>query len=592
MMTDLRTKAAVQIQQGLETNLEQTAGVEDKLNGQLRQLVGAAGSAVPKMQRASDLATDITRLQARYTDVDSQLHDLLLEDGAPGSVFLETAAVPPLHAAKSSVLRNAILMMGFFMVLGLVAAVAAHKLDPRVYTGSDVEQLLGFAPMAQLPDFMEVPDQVADEQLLRLASSIEYARKQGNLKSCIFTGAASGAGVTTLATRVRDMLEAMGRPTVLVDASGIPAPPPRASLGAQAATGHTTAQLGSRSTALLQQVADEARLEESLVLTDTAPVAISAETEYLARFVDCAIVVIESGVTTREQLRAAAQALRKVDVATVGFVLNRVAIAKADPEYRNSVSAVESHLRYQSRSSGRHTVRSRHYATEEAASVATPAREAAVPRAHEPAPQPAAPRQAEPQWAPQWATPQGDAQASAVPPAPRMPQAQMAAQSVPQPESEMPWWLSDARPQRETAATAASRPAEEDTSLISESRLSGLRDVLFSLGLNNLNKSHEAELHEEAAIPIPVPVREREPERPYYGQAFVPYPEPEQETVRATPTHVIAAPEFLPPRETIGAQGKRRSWEESSVTARRDRRDTVDEVTILPSWRGQYRKKD
>jgi hypothetical protein len=65
--------------------------------------------------------------------------------------------------------------------------------------------------MAQLPDFAEVSDEVADEHLLRLAAGIEYASKEGGMRNCIFTGAAPEAGATTVATRVRDMLEVMGR---------------------------------------------------------------------------------------------------------------------------------------------------------------------------------------------------------------------------------------------------------------------------------------------------------------------------------------------------------------------------------------------
>ena len=97
-------------------------------------------------------------------------------------------------------------------------------------------------------------------------------------------------------------------------------------------------QRGSRPSALLKQLADESKTQgEGLVLTDTAPLALSAETEYLARFVDCAIVVVQSGVTTRAQLREAAATLQKLDVAAVGFVLNRVGLEKADPAFRLSV---------------------------------------------------------------------------------------------------------------------------------------------------------------------------------------------------------------------------------------------------------------
>ena len=81
--------------------------------------------------------------------------------------------------------------------------------------------------------------------------------------------------------------------------------------------------------------------EKTIVLTDTAPLLASGETEYLARFVDSGIVVIQSGLTTRAQLREVAQTLQRLEVAAVGFVLNRVPITKANPSFRESVRAVE-----------------------------------------------------------------------------------------------------------------------------------------------------------------------------------------------------------------------------------------------------------
>jgi Mrp family chromosome partitioning ATPase len=378
MMKDLRSKAAARIQLQLRADLQRTAGVEAQLNGQLRQLVGAAGSATPKLQRASDLAADITRLQARYAAVDEQLHNLMLEDSAPPAAFQVTAAVPPLNRTKSGVLRNVFLILLAGLFFGVAAAVTANKLDPKIYIGADVEQVLGFAPMAQLPDFGEVSEGVAEEYLLRLASTIEHARKQGELRSCIVTGTGAGTGVTTLVNRVRKMLEAMGRPTVLVDATGVPALRPAASANAPGnSRGLVPYERVSRPTALLQQMAQETETREaSLVLTDTAPLAVSAETEYLSRFVDCAIVVIESGMTTRDELRQVARMLERLDVGAVGFVLNRVGLAKADPTFREAVEAVGKHLQAQAASRTQSSERSR-VAEEEAASSEPPKEELA-----------------------------------------------------------------------------------------------------------------------------------------------------------------------------------------------------------------------
>jgi hypothetical protein len=140
------------------------------------------------------------------------------------------------------------------------------------------------------------------------------------------------------------MLEAMGRETVFVDAVG--APPPRSDNALNPGTDMVHSPRGTRSTALLQQMTQEASAE-SVVVSDTAPLLVSGETEYLARFVDASIVVVESGVTTRAQLREVARTLQRLDVSAVGFVLNRIPLAKADPAFRQSVHAVETRLHVQ-----------------------------------------------------------------------------------------------------------------------------------------------------------------------------------------------------------------------------------------------------
>jgi uncharacterized protein involved in exopolysaccharide biosynthesis len=388
MMKDLRSKAAARIQQQMRTDLQRTAGIESQLNGQMRQMARAASGATPKLQRSSDLAADITRLQARYATVDEQMHNLMLEDNAPTAAYQVTPAVAPLGRTKSGVMRNALLIAFSGLFFGLLVAVTVHKLDPRVYIASDVEHVLGFAPLAQLPNFNEVSEGVAEEYMLRLASAIEHGRKQGNLRNCIFTGAGSGAGVSTLVTRVSQMLEAMGRPTVLVDATGAPLPAPRlgpGSSGNESAQGLVPVQRASRPTALLQKMAEETETEEeSLVLADTAPLLVSAETEYLARFVDCAIVIIESGVTTRTELRNAAATLQRLDVGAVGFVLNRVGLDKADPPFRASIEAVEKHLQTHSNIAARRTERSTSYDPEESAARPATPKQPSVPSMFEP----------------------------------------------------------------------------------------------------------------------------------------------------------------------------------------------------------------
>jgi Mrp family chromosome partitioning ATPase len=654
MMNDLRAKAASRIQQGLRTDLARTAGVEAQLNGQLRQLAGTAASATPKLQRAGDLANDILRLRTRYTSVDEQLHNLMLQDSVPGAVHLSVAAVAPLHPTISGILRKTLPLALGGLLLGLLAALIANNLDPRVYIASDIEQVLGFAPMAVLPDFTEVSDEVAAEHLLRISAAIEHACKQGNLKSGIFTGTESGTGVTTVATKVREMLEAMGRATVLVDASGTPPTAPRVSA---AGNGHSgtqslvTTQRGSRSTALLQQVAEETETQAgSLVLTDTAPLVISAETAYLARFVDCVIVVIESGVTTRAQLREVATTLQRLNVAAVGFVLNRVGLAKADPGFRQSVYAVERHLRSQSRSTAKRTVKS-----SPSDGVASPegsnySQEAAARAQSQPVPEPASAvafsrsSPALARWSSDMAEPQPILQRFNS-----LAQAQESNQPKQKQDSEMPWWLADIdssanvpvsaaipqqarvrepetasafypvppppRPQPEmppaqswervsnirnnlipaAPAEEVQRAEEEDNPNDAASRLSGLRNLLFSLGLKNLNNAQGSSSQGDESLPQSEAGSEYEGYTRIYTAPLEPAPVPvasAKSNIADTSARLVTAqPEFLPPKSVVVTIDKEQA-QQTGATNRRDRRDAFDEVEILPSWRGQYRKKD
>jgi uncharacterized protein involved in exopolysaccharide biosynthesis len=731
MTRDLRDKASARIQQRLRTELERTSGEESRLNAQLGQMAGAASGMTPKMQRQNDLAADIIRLQGRYSSVDEQLHNILLDAGAPAASYLAAAAVPPLHPTKSGVMRNTFVIGLAGLMLGIIAAVTANKLDQRVYIASDVEQVLGFAPMAALPDFTQVSEEVAEEHMLRLSAGIEYARQQGNLKSCIFTGTGSGTGVTTVATRVRSTLESLGRAAVLVDASGTPPPPASATaggLGLNDASSQLARQRGSRPTAVLHQLAEELETEdESLVLTDAAPLSVSAETEYMARFVDAAIVVIQSGVTTRTQLREAASTLQRLDVTAVGFVLNRVGLEKADASFRRSVCGIEQHLRAQSSSHAKGAERKGPAVPEASAKVDQAPREpveeaGAAAQAVKPdtgteaAIRPPAPRvpeipacSQEPSLLRARTAPASGAETASLkmprleelfqpvpmsaPEPPRskpVPEETQARQpSVRQPQAPRTPLVRGRGPQVEAAgslarksepeaaveppppttglpshfsaspALAESRPTEpippqaapvqtapvqtaspqsapaqpapvepppvrsapsqdweravrlfykgiDPEPVVGESlqpepadipdntatRMSGLRNLLLSLGTKNLNMP--AEGRERSAE---IPPYQEQMQRLAYGQSY-----PEQthspfmqnsgrrDAAAASPRLVTAPPEFLPPKTVADADDDEQGRKGPSI-GRRDRRDAYDDVEILPSWRGQYKKK-
>ena len=205
--------------------------------------------------------------------------------------------------------------------------------------------------MAQLPDFTEVHEEVAEEYLLRLAAKIESVSKRRSLRNCVFTGIGHGSGVTAIATRMKELLQSLGWAAVIVDAGELSAAAPDGRLGA-----------GGDTTQHVDKTVEGRQAE--LVLADAAPLMVSAQTEDLVRHADCTIVVIESGVTTRAQLRAAATILQRLDAQDVGFVLNRVRLAEADPGFRDSVQEMKQNLHDENSPSDQRMLRTLRFAIE------------------------------------------------------------------------------------------------------------------------------------------------------------------------------------------------------------------------------------
>ncbi len=261
----------------------------------------------------------------KVVDSESKFQLAVRSGDGPGFFSLAAAAVAPWYSADSGVIRNALVLLLSFVFLGGVIAIVAHRADPRVYIASDVEQLLGFKPMAQLPDFTEVANNIAEDHLSRLASAIESAVKDHRFTQCVFTGTGPEVGVTTVVTHLQKLLETEERPAVITNAA-------------------------SNSKLLPGITEDWTHLDEGrqgIVLVDAAPLSESEETVRLVRSAHSTIVVIQSGVTTRAELRTVANILQRAKAPAVGFVLNRVRLATADPAFRRSIKKSKRQLHQQ-----------------------------------------------------------------------------------------------------------------------------------------------------------------------------------------------------------------------------------------------------
>jgi hypothetical protein len=147
--------------------------------------------------------------------------------------------------------------------------------------------------------------------------------------------------------------------------------------------------------------------------------------------------------------------------------------------------------------------------------------------------------------------------------------APMAVEPQPEPVTTTPAWV----PAPASTASSNLANASEEPQENLASRLSGLRSLLFVLGVKESKAEDQA------------PDRTR-PERAVASQAPPAAGWPAQ---GASPRLVTAVPEVLPPRPIVIDVDKLDETKGQSPT-RQDRRASFDGIEILPSKRGQYKK--
>lgn len=337
------------------------------------------------------------------------------------------------------------------------------------------------------------------------------------------------------------------------------------------------------------------------------------------RVVDSPTLVIQSRITPRARLRAVAQTLRRLERPAAGFVFNRVLIRKVKPWFPQAVPGVEQRIGVPRPPLPTRSSEPRPSETAQELPVVTkrelvkPADSALSPDA---SPQPATPQQqvatpfsvpaptgasspdAESAPPPRVARGRGEPQRPAHASRTSRPAAPTSRRAVPPPAAEPLAPVPSAQPApavnpiaEHAAALAPVTPDQTPLDdLVSEpagyppSRLSGLRNLLVSLGRRSLGQDDEVP---QGADPDIEPRFERATVRPAYQDSIV---SADGAPENGVPTRLTAQPEFLPPRPATEADKER---DKEAVRPTPPRRDSSDgeEIQTLPSWRGQYRKK-
>ncbi|MDE1163409.1 MAG: hypothetical protein PW792_15910 [Acidobacteriaceae bacterium] len=322
---------------------ERAKSLEAALKAQMERQSATAAAAAPQLQQYAALTSEIDRLQVRSNAIDESERTIELERRSPSQVRVAVpASTPPGPVpGKRKLITAASFPLG--LLAGAIVALLAHTRDRRIFLSRDIEQILGFRPMAVLPVATEVSEPVHNSYLLRLAAAIENSYRNGGARTFVFTAPNPETDVEDLVFHLQLKMKDLGYSALWIDSETLlraekdfeeaygrgPSMDEDTRYSEKGTDGYAAARL-----AWLQRDYD-------LVLIDAPALTISGEAEYAVRRCDATVLVNESGVTTRDDLQLAGEILERIGLGGVGAVVKDLKLENADVIFQNAVRKAE-----------------------------------------------------------------------------------------------------------------------------------------------------------------------------------------------------------------------------------------------------------
>lgn len=366
-MNDLRGNAADHLQNKLRQEVARTRMIELQLIRELAEKTHAATTAAPKFQRAAELGPEIDSLQRAHDAVDERIRELELESSSPGSIHLSTKALTPLGPEKSKLRSLLVVLVLVSLTCAIAVPVGIDLVDSRIYTPHDIERVVGFHPLGALLDDDEFRQEISGEYYFRLAAGIDHAVRNAGVRTFLFTSPVHGSGTTTVVKKLTEKLRGLNLSVRTITAPGSD----EVEISRSGVSWRSDDPLQScnktdeiQSSPLTPLVAIYEYSEEpkghdepasnpvvrnllqggdrcDVLLIDANPLPISANTEYLARLSDATVLVIKSGLTTKQELDRAARLLERLEVPGVAVILNKISMERADRALKRELNQYE-----------------------------------------------------------------------------------------------------------------------------------------------------------------------------------------------------------------------------------------------------------
>lgn len=345
MTDEVKHKSGQTIEQQLATEVANKADVLGRLEAELARETATAAAGAPKLQQAQDLDESIKQLQTRYAEVDNTIHTLSLAQSPNFTAHISLAATQPTSPQPSKKILILALALPLAILFGVSAALVRQKLDSHVYIGGDVDRVLNFAPMAVLPDADEVGHKVAEEFLFRLVAGLDQAHRVAGASTFVFTASSRETAFQDLVSSVAAELELLGYKTMTLSAAEALSP-----IGVSADSSYSQWQgstelarsggetgMRIRRESLVDENLERLKQKVDYLFIKAEPIRSSSQTEFVVRLGDVTVLVIESGRTTRRELRSCLSLIQRLRARGLAAVVSDLKLRNADDEFIESV---------------------------------------------------------------------------------------------------------------------------------------------------------------------------------------------------------------------------------------------------------------
>jgi Mrp family chromosome partitioning ATPase/uncharacterized protein involved in exopolysaccharide biosynthesis len=318
---------------------------------------------------AATVRQDVERLNRQLGALEDRLDAMRLEAQTPGFVTLVSAARNPDKPINRPMLTLVVGFVGLAIFLGFALPTAMDVIDHRIQSPIDVEPVIDARPLGWVLERSPRSDKFVDDQLRRIALSLERQRRIHQRGQIAVMSLRPGGGTTQLVLDLARELRAIGSRTIVVEANALhpdgryQAPkghsglvgalggqirieevilPPRGFLTYRIPLGSTEGEPLIPNSRNLRQVFNHLSSNHDMVLIDSPPLFLSSDAELIASCAQGVILVVEAGKVVSGEVKRAMDIVREIGPLMIEVVVNRVRDFRGHGYYSELVEQYES----------------------------------------------------------------------------------------------------------------------------------------------------------------------------------------------------------------------------------------------------------